>query len=297
MSFRHSRCGEIGYSNPLLFISHRDRIGYLIFMIAHSGRFTLNPGHIIPSPDITVAETQDLEKIVRSNLYHSLWWGAERIWTGEIVRFLMPDSEDSPSEARQEIVAIAGRRGRFLKIVALYKDSKASKAMVAGEEFELQDLEIERATEADLPLEAERYSIIDADVETKDYMPVPPAGFAFRRVVYQLVEGIRPKGQLHTEIEHIAGRYYPLPDHLNHKAKIDELLTGVMEMPEDEWLSKRDEPLLTREGRSGHSVEEDKRRVVLAGLLPAYMLWMKVRLVVSSSLPVSETNGRDILLV
>jgi len=98
-----------------------------------------------------------------------------------------------------------------------------------------------------------------------DHLPPAPEGFEFNR----LTPG---ESQVTIELDYLAGRYYPLPKHLDQRHKIDEMLREFPLGPvydEDGGAEKVKEQMLT----------EDHRAIALAGLTPAVRLYCKVRII------------------
>ncbi|OAV89872.1 hypothetical protein PTTG_06167 [Puccinia triticina 1-1 BBBD Race 1] len=131
--------------------------------------------------------------------YQFIWWGAEKIWSGELVRMIV-SAPDLPTGLRS-IAQDASSRCFFLKITGIYR-SNDEKGMVKGPIFEL----------APVAARAQDAAINDPDFFESDklpgiqqvnrYMPKPPSGYYFRRLT--------PVGkEHHLVLGHIAGRYYP----------------------------------------------------------------------------------------
>lgn len=132
--------------------------------------------------------------------FQYLWWGAEKIWCGELIR-LMVSAEDLPLGLRSKSKG-SENRCYFLKITGIYRNDQ-EKGMIKGPIFELANESQSKLDELSNEIEfseslhsASHLSIV------KRYMPLPPPGFYFRRLT--------PIGkEHHLVLQHIAGRYYP----------------------------------------------------------------------------------------
>jgi len=171
--------------------------------------------------------------------YQYIWWGAEKIWSGELIRLIV-SLPDLPPGLRATTTTSATPRCFFLKITGIYR-SNEEKGMVKGPIFELAPTS-ERAKDLmeqhpDF-LESEQLPGIQ---QVNRYMPQPPVGFYFRRLT--------PVGkEHHLVLQHIAGRYYPSqpisPTHFSTSPNADPTLPMSIEgrsfvlsgMAEGKWL-------------------------------------------------------------
>ncbi|KAK4702652.1 hypothetical protein P7C70_g3565, partial [Phenoliferia sp. Uapishka_3] len=193
--------------------------------------------------------------------YHYLWWGGEKIWSGELVRLLSDDTVVLPGQLSPG----AAERCVFLKIAGIYKKGVAGKETghVTGVLFELVEITtagggVGIAGGSAMSL-FEKKPQTGTKISAEDmFMPEPPPGFAFRRVT--------PPGDnaIHLEVEFIAGRYYPLPSRLHDEQKVRSI------------IERTNVPVFLPEGGvSAVSVDTDQRAVALAGLLPALCTYMR----------------------
>ncbi|PLW04526.1 hypothetical protein PCANC_28793 [Puccinia coronata f. sp. avenae] len=152
-------------------------------------------GHNVPIEDIQI-----LYEDSTLPWYQYIWWGAEKIWSGELIR-LVVSIPDLPPGLRPSTTRATSARCFFLKITGIYR-SHEEKGMVKGPIFELAPIsEREQDECAQNPdfLESEKLPGIQ---QVNRYMPSPPTGFYFRRLT--------PFGkEHHLVLQHIAGRYYP----------------------------------------------------------------------------------------
>ena len=188
------------------------------------------------------------------NHYQCVWIGPELIWNGELVRLTLeePDTNGLPL-GLLPLSAGAHERTFFLMLSSIYRvtgegektpDGSSARALVTGTIYELHDLSVANPDEGAVVANSA------ARVVAKPrHMPKPPAGFEFRL--------LNPPGTNYgCEFDIIAGRYYPLPDHLSQadvdaaiKLYADELLMdGALELSEKDDIARR--------------------HCVLAGLLP-----------------------------
>ncbi|KAH9823133.1 hypothetical protein DFH28DRAFT_1118509 [Melampsora americana] len=206
--------------------------------------------------------------------FQYLWWGAEKIWCGELIR-LMVSAEDLPLGLRSKSKG-SENRCYFLKITGIYRNDK-EKGMIKGPIFELANEsqrkldEVSNESEFDESLHsASHLSIV------KRYMPLPPPNFYFRRLT--------PIGkEHHLVLQHIAGRYYP-PNRL---------------------IKAPDDPSLMNENGDGHSKLDpysgnpESRSLSLCGLTEGKWLHMHCTRWISDRkecLKVAETSAEKDLL-
>ncbi|KAK4700250.1 hypothetical protein P7C70_g5997, partial [Phenoliferia sp. Uapishka_3] len=229
--------------------------------------YRLEGNHIILPPTLTATELSERYEQLQHMHFHFFWWGGEKIWSGELVRLVADDSvvrlgEHTPG---------AENRGRFLKIAGIYKSEKGEAVIwVTGTLYELVEKEVdggvavaESSSAADSTKE-DTTPAFQKVVAEDPFMPEAPPGLAFHRIT--------PPGEaIHLQIEHVAGRYYQLPPSLQAEGEVErvmETLTPILEVVE---------AALTQEGEDEGEVflEEDQRAVILAGLVPAYVGYMK----------------------
>lgn len=239
-------------------------------------RYKLHTRHLSSRSDLTDEEVRERSRSLGFDHFQSLWWGSERIWTGELVRLIA----DSNFLAMHGHVFSTGseRRAVFLKVSSFYKDDLQAKVMASGIMYELQEVS-KNGTDQSMRGIVDRTDrdIVGDDGDSSegarssstlfdfDYMPLPPLGYHFRRITS------RSAVEAHCEIEYIAGRFYPLADDLTSSSLRNASHSQTMSGNDQQCggsmqdFSLDDEPL-----------GEDKRRMVLAGLLPACMLFMRV---------------------
>lgn len=167
-------------------------------------------------------------------------------------------------------------------MTGIYKDSDQNMAMCCGKIYELQDLSLETAVEGGMKMfetggEASRRNgqVVTGELSTSaikegkkpekqaslltTILPTPPPGFAFRSLTKQDTE-------VHFGIESIAGRYHQLPSHLaNSPHRVNQILE-----------EQHQKDLARTEESSDDEFPSDVRALILAGLLPANKLYMKV---------------------
>lgn len=134
--------------------------------------------------------------------YQYLWWGAEKIWSGELIRMIVsaPDLPQGlrPTSSNSHACCF------FLKITGIYR-SHEEQGMVKGPIFELAPLAQREIDEADKNPEFLESDNVPGVQQINRYMPRPPDGYFFRRLT--------PVGkEHHLVLQHIAGRYYPPHD-------------------------------------------------------------------------------------
>jgi hypothetical protein len=139
----------------------------------------------------------------------------------------------------------ASGRSLFCKISGVYKDEENVTGMITGALYELKDITLLSSS-----------SDSTAAPLYGSYMPAAPPGYTFNRIT-------PAEEEIQIDIEFVAGRYYPLPPHLSTKAACDAVLREMGEGREEEEVE-------------AEGLNEDQRRVTLAGLLPAYRLYVRV---------------------
>ncbi|KAF9515139.1 hypothetical protein BS47DRAFT_814616 [Hydnum rufescens UP504] len=161
--------------------------------------------------------------------YQGLWWGAEKLWTGDLVR-IKPERSKFPLEIRTAFKPPASteehheRRLLFFRIESIYVDhppdelqTLGGSCKVAGSIYETVDLDFEEAPEPISSREPKHPSSLSqlsspampsstkgkgrADVEQYP-LPKPPPGFKFRQIT-------KPGTEITFPAPLIAGRYYP----------------------------------------------------------------------------------------
>lgn len=206
--------------------------------------------------DITPAEREEIDTHLKNWHFQSLWWGGEKIWNGELVR-LMADahvfqsgtSPITPTNDPQEVRL-------FFKISSIYKDSayvlqdgEQPPAKMVGQLYEL----VETALVKNGKMKESMTTLHD------EYFPEPPTpDYTFRR------HGAADT-DVHLELEYIAGRYYFPPARLRSK----EAIAAV--------LARDEADIAAAENGDEAPLSHDMRLLTLAGVVPAYRLYMKVR--------------------
>ncbi|GAA5925975.1 hypothetical protein JCM1841_006778 [Sporobolomyces salmonicolor] len=260
---------------------------HVVSSFSLNDRYMMTHKHIQVPSDLSAENLAALQQSLPQYAYQSLHWGAELIWTHDFVRVM--DSDGTQHLPRSKG---SSERALFMHIYAIYRDEAEHTAMLAGEVWEMKDLrenedgagegavgalngagamslfekkttngasEATGANEANghLPPSAAAYDHSSSSprcpsTSGPSRIPAAPAGFEFRRLS-------KADEQVHLSLDHLAGRYYPLPKALNSRSKIDEVLQTFASY-EDGTV-----PDLTRE----------QRAVLLAGLGPAIRLHMK----------------------
>lgn len=199
--------------------------------------------------------------------YQSLWNGAERIYSGELVRVLA--SLDQLPQEHLSLSPGAERRSFFLHVDGLYRHVEKGMAMCGGTVYELRELSGDMAVEGGMKMFETPSAVKEGKKPEKNSatpfgksLPEPPPGYAFHPVLTKNI-------QCHFAIESIAGRYHHLPPHLaNSPQKVRELIDAE---------EKRQGELAEDEEVTDGYFSVDLRSVILAGLLRGNLLFMKVR--------------------
>lgn len=219
-------------------------------------RYKINSDHIITDKDqLSKEDEPDMRDSLKSWHFQQMWWGAESIWSGELVRLMT----NADSDFWPEGLKPSGRvdeRGHFLRITGVWKHESAdegkSAAIVSGQVYELREID------SSAPPSGSSTSKGSQSRSSRPmYMPAAPDGYEFARVGDRHTE-------MHVDASFIAGRYYELPESLNKRETIKKVLQG------DWWQDKE-----------GQMVElwqrtPEQHACVLAGLTPAALSFMNV---------------------
>lgn len=250
----------------------------------HSDRYKIDRSHIRARAELDPLDKLKLEKTLTYFHYQCLWWGGERIWSGELVRVLT-DDELFPAGCLPRSPG-AETRSLFLRVDTIYKDGESDQAKVAGRLYELRDLKGVTVVEGDgggSAMSKFETTTTTTTTTTKHYgqansngglspstststshsnahpilldhhLPPPPPGFEFRLLT--------PVDSHATfDAEYLAGRYYELPPALRKRETIDAVLLEIGEEQEvvDDQLTV------------------EIRAMALAGLTRARVLYMAV---------------------
>lgn len=221
-------------------------------MAGHRERYQLRKGHLVSFKHISPQESLERDRIYKYSHYHSLWWGGERIWSGEFIRLLGDGTTQVPAPGPN-----AGpERVLCLAVRAFYRDSSSKKTMVAGILYELMDYDVSEVGEESAEEGEEAHGVV-RDPGTVRHMPAPPAGFAFKLLTPDHHE-------TEFEVEYIAGRYYPLPQRLDSR----EVIAKCIARGQAEQKS--------HSGPLSMPLDQDLRSLALAGLLNSSMVFMLV---------------------
>ncbi|GAA5887360.1 hypothetical protein JCM5296_007112 [Sporobolomyces johnsonii] len=266
---------------------------HIVSSFSLNDRYILAPKHVEVPGDLSAEDHAVLQKLLQQYAYQSLHWGAELIWTHDFVRIM--DSDGTMHLPRSKG---SSERALFMHVYGVFKDEEQQSAMLAGELWEMKDLRehedgagegavvavngagamslFEKKTtngatgakgahEANGPLppsptasDSSSSSIrglsssTSASTSGPSRIPAAPEGFEFRRLS-------RPDEQVRLSLDHLAGRYYPLPKALNSRRRIDEVL----------------QTFAVYEDETAPELSQEQRAVLLAGLGPAIKLHTK----------------------
>lgn len=236
-----------------------------------SESYSIQPSHIVAgADDLDLVEQAAMKRQITSKHYQSFWCGAEHLYSNELVRLNHNEEElpveDYPRSDGTKNCAL------FLHIGGMYRNDNLS-ARVCGQIYELVDL-IAEAEERGGSVSggvgggsamsmfetpsARKERLRKEDSSVRDFLPSPPAGYAFRLLT-------KPSDSIHFDIERIAGRYYPLPPSHDLPHLIRKDLAGDGDGNMD----------LNEEGMT-EGMKIKSRMYILAGLLPADKCFMKV---------------------
>ncbi|KAG0148599.1 hypothetical protein CROQUDRAFT_654686 [Cronartium quercuum f. sp. fusiforme G11] len=166
-----------------------------------------------------------------SNLpwFQYLWWGAEKIWSGELIRLIV-QAKDLPHGLRP-ISPGSDHRCFFLKITGIYR-SDQEKGMIKGPIFELAHVDQLKFDKMDLNPDFDQSGITPShQANVNRYMPQPPPDYYFRRLT--------PIGkEHHLVLQHVAGRYYP-PHQLSIPPTLGQINGIVNNDPNEQSATRR----------------------------------------------------------
>ncbi|KAL8280276.1 hypothetical protein RQP46_007390 [Phenoliferia psychrophenolica] len=234
-------------------------------------RYVLKDSHILDLPHLSDFDRLERAKHLERWQYHSFWWGAERIWSGELVRLLVDDNVISADRLSPNAGG-ADQRLVLIKITGVYKDRETGSGNVSGHLYELTKIDTSSASNGGSigmgpGVDGSAMSLFEKNVShgakktrapEEQYMPAPPPGYFFRRVT-------PPGEEVHLDIEYVAGRYYPLPVHLHAQDVVDVVMRGLGDSDPEGVLNTEVQDYL----------DENARAVVLSGLVPSYRAYMK----------------------
>ncbi|KAH8925385.1 hypothetical protein BT69DRAFT_1279757 [Atractiella rhizophila] len=143
-------------------------------------RYKLSRQDMISRSAATSEQKAQMDEALKFQYYQGMFWGAEKIWSGELVRLLARE-EDLPLEFSAQIRP-GSFKSFFLKIHCFFVGAESS-ARVAGELFGLRKITSSASTPSPV-----------ADIS-------PAKGYFFQPLS-------PPGGQHIFDIEYLAGRYY-----------------------------------------------------------------------------------------
>ncbi|KAH8929684.1 hypothetical protein BT69DRAFT_1276167, partial [Atractiella rhizophila] len=153
---------------------------HLISYFLMFDRYKLSRHDIVSSSAPTSEQKGEIDKALKFQYYQGLFWGAEKIWSGELVRLLARE-EDLPLEFSAHMRP-GSFKSFFLKVHCFFVEAESS-ARVAGELFGLRKITSSASTPSTV-----------ADI-------LPPKGYFFQPLS-------PPGGQHIFDIEYLAGRFY-----------------------------------------------------------------------------------------
>ncbi|KAG8894707.1 hypothetical protein FRB99_001042 [Tulasnella sp. 403] len=157
-----------------------------------------------------ISDPQEDESIVRRTQYQGLWWGAERIWMGDLIRL-------APSRLQMEGKLLpwspgAETRAMLLRVGAIYLtqddgNNRGKQLLLSGTLYEVAE---EGFSEPGMETSGPSRPARQFDPTSKS-LPTPPRGFKFRAATPS-----PPDYDAHFHVQMVAGRYYPdlLENHL-----------------------------------------------------------------------------------
>lgn len=243
-------------------------------LFSRSDSYNIKPSHIVAgAADLDLVEQAGIKRHIEAKHYQSYWCGAEHMYSNEVVRLIEDDKqlpvEDYPRSESTKKCAL------FLHISGLYrKDNKA--ARVIGQVYELVDLIAEAEKQGgsvsggaggesamvmfETP-SARKERLRKEDSGVRDFLPPPPAGYAFRLLT-------KEGHSIHLDIEKIAGRYYRLP-----------AIHDVPHLIRKDLAGDGEDNLDLSEEEMSEEMKIKARMYILAGLLPGGKCFMKVNVV------------------
>lgn len=232
--------------------------------LPNSDRYKITADHLLTTSNLTKEERLRRDQTLECYHYQSLWWGGERIWSGELVR-LVPNATNFPPSLLPQSPGAADR-SLFLQVAAIYKERKTDQAKLAGRLYELRDLK--GVTEIQGDEGGSALSKIEGIAASKDKgkstspspsivdpsLPSPPPGFEFRSLN-------RGGSSSVVTAEYVAGRYYALPQQWRTREEVDKILGTMPPKAEID---------------DGTYLPEEWRAMSLAGLTWSMLVYMTV---------------------
>ncbi|GAA6011911.1 hypothetical protein JCM10207_003427 [Rhodosporidiobolus poonsookiae] len=105
-------------------------------------RYQIEADHLVAVPGAPKPSSTDdrVGKQLRSWGYQSILWGGELIWSGDVVRLMHNSPTAFPPELEDPSPGSLDR-SLFLRVESIYKDAESGRLKVAGEVYELRDLQ------------------------------------------------------------------------------------------------------------------------------------------------------------
>ncbi|KAH8914170.1 hypothetical protein BT69DRAFT_1358347 [Atractiella rhizophila] len=139
-----------------------------------------------PLASVQSVPSDPVKETIPSKFFQGMWYGAEKIWVGELVRLKFRPRWDLSSTTAFEFKPHLHSNGLILKLDAIFLDPEAKQIKVSGTVYDIRPTQ-----DCHLP-------------PPQDLFPPPPPEHTFFPLT--------PAGKQHTlPITSIAGRFYPSP--------------------------------------------------------------------------------------
>lgn len=267
------------------------------FRLCSRDRYIIKDEHIVKSESPSPEARLEMERVKDDWHYQSIYLGSELIWVNDFVRIIHHPKSTLPPQHR--VSKNAENRSIFMKVFAISKHQGSGKVQFTGQLYELRTLseagDMKNGSETGENGEtleglAARDGASNGDSSKPNLafnaVPLPPApdGFKFHRIT-------PGESVIRQDLDYIAGRYYPLPKHLDSFSKINEILDTFPfgYVFEDVEIDGQ----VVGKQRVVRALTELDGIVCVAGLAPAGWLYIKVSMTSRSFSRLSRIGDPD----
>lgn len=274
-------------------------VAHVVASFSPGEKYALTPEGIAHKESASPDEVATVERqAAQAWAFQCVYFGAELVWPGDVVRLL---SADLPDSLGPEVAAIAKARedrAFFLRVAMVYKPANSGSLRLAGEVWALEDAvhvqDEPRANGSNGPPgtggpgPTTNGAAPPAELNGSAARPPTPVGFPRAPAGLQWKQVTAPGRQAHFDLEFIGGRVHPLPAAYDTRARIADVRESFapLEAQRAEVEARRAEgaeggELDLDEGGEALTLNDEQRSLVLAGLKPTVRMYMRVRLCAS----------------
>ncbi|GAA5842519.1 hypothetical protein JCM9279_003606 [Rhodotorula babjevae] len=282
-------------------------VAHVVASFSPGEKYAITPAAIAYPPGTSADEVAAVEQqVVKTWAFQCVYFGAELLWPGDVVRLLNTDLVDllGPEGA----VEPGEDRGFFLRVAIVYKAPDADSLKVGGEVWTLDEDEgagsrklngVNGSAPAKERSPAPSTSSNGSSTSPKvtgaaarprqpadlpPHMPPAPAGRSWRLLT-------APGAQAHFDLDFLGGRVHPLPAAINSRGRIRDVrasfaglgrrLGGPGLLDEDDEAAgerelEEDDEVEADPGELALTFNDEQRALVLAGLKTGVRLYTQV---------------------